>query len=41
MDTKTKDKPKDALKEVKPPKEGPSDAVKQAFLEDQKEKPKK
>jgi len=31
----------DTLKEVDPPKEGVSDAVKQAFVEDQKEKTKK
>ncbi len=30
----------DALIEVQPPKEGVSDAVKQAYLEDQKEKTK-
>lgn len=31
----------EATKEVTPPKEGVSDAVKQAYLEDQKEKQKK
>lgn len=41
MSDKKTDKPKERAKEVQPPKEGPSDAVKQAFLEDQKEKQKK